>query len=120
MALSTLPQCGTVGGSRIAAMRDNCPSGSAGPQHSGIDVRPPAAPAEQRPPVSRPESNGAFTGIQNYKKQETIAIAANKVCRRSPFSRRFRDKSPSGGGGGGHVSGGGSGGSGGHGGEVRH
>ena len=71
------------------------------------------APAERSASANRPESNGAFIGVQssqdtrNYSNRGQQSIQA--VTHSAPVSR----PAPSGGGGGGHASGGGGGGGGG-------
>jgi hypothetical protein len=85
--------------------------------------RPTPAPVQHTAPISRPVSNGAFTGIQNSQETRSYSNRGQQsmqpVTHSAPVSRPA--SSGGGGGGGGHVGGGGSGGGGGgHGGEVRH
>jgi hypothetical protein len=84
-----------------------------------------SAPAsvEHTAPVSRPVSNGAFTGIQSSQATKSYSNRGQQSMQAVPRSAPVSRPAPSGGGGGGgggHVSGGNSGGGGGHGGGVRH
>jgi hypothetical protein len=90
-------------------------------EHSVNGSRSAAAPAERAAPTSRPESNGAFIGIQNSQETRNYSNRGQQSMQAVPRSAPVSRPAPSGGGGG-HVSGGGSGGGGGggHGGEVRH
>jgi len=81
--------------------------------------RPTPAPVKHSEPVSRPVSNGAFTGIQSSQETRNNSNRGQQSMQTIPRSAPVSRPAPSGGGGG-HVSGGGSGGGGGHGGEVRH
>jgi len=83
--------------------------------------RPTPAPVQHSQPVSRPVSNGAFTGIQSSQETRNNSNRGQQSMQSIPRSAPVSRPAPSGGGGGGggHVSGGGSG-SGGHGGDVRH
>jgi hypothetical protein len=83
--------------------------------------RPTPAPVQHSEPVSRPVSNGAFTGIQSSQETRNNSNRGQQSMQTIPRSAPVSRPAPSGGGGGGgHVSGGSSGGGGGHGGEVRH
>jgi hypothetical protein len=82
------------------------------PGRSGAVSRSAPAPVERSAPVRRPESNGAFIGVQNsqatraYSNRGQQSIQA--VSRSAPVSRSA--SSSGGGGGGGHAGGGGGGG----------
>ena len=101
-----------------------------GGEHSSGISRPAPAPAEHTATFSRPESGGAFTGIQNSHDTRTYSDRGQQsmqgIQRSAPVSRPATVSRPtppmsSGGGGGGHFSGGGFGGGGGaHGGGFRH
>jgi hypothetical protein len=86
------------------------------PQHSVNGSRSAAAPAERAAPTSRPESNGAFIGIQNSQETRNYSNRGQQSMQAVPRSAPVSRPAPSGGSGGGGSSGGG----GGHGGEVRH
>jgi uncharacterized membrane protein YgcG len=84
-----------------------------------------SAPAsvERAAPINRPESNGAFIGIQNSQETRNYSNRGQQSMQAVPSSAPVSRPAPSGGGGGGgggHVSGGSSGGGGGHGGGDRH
>ena len=86
-------------------------------------AQPAPAPIERSQPVSRPESSGAFIGIQSSSDTRTYSNRGQQSMQSVPRSAPVSRPAPSGGGGGGgggHVSGGSYGGGGGHGGEVRH
>jgi hypothetical protein len=80
-----------------------------------------SAPAsvERAAPINRPESNGAFIGIQNSQETRNYSNRGQQSMQAVPRSAPVSRPAPSGGGGG-HVSGGSSGGGGGHGGGDRH
>jgi hypothetical protein len=81
------------------------------------------ASVERTEPVSRPVSNGAFTGIQNSQEARSNSSRGQQSMQAIPRSEPVSRPAPSGGGGGGggaHVSGGSSGGGGGHGGGGKH
>jgi uncharacterized membrane protein YgcG len=86
-------------------------------------TRPTPAPVQHSQPVSRPASNGAFTGIQSSQETRNNSNRGQQSMQTVPRSAPVSRPAPSGGGGGGgHVSGGspGGGGGGGHGGGGKH
>ena len=90
-------------------------------EHSVSGSRSAAAPVERAAPISRPESNGAFIGIQNSQETRSFSNRGQQSMQSVTHSAPVSRPAPSGGGGGGgHVSGGSSGGGGGHGGGDRH
>jgi hypothetical protein len=70
-------------------------------------TRPAPAPVERSQPVSRPESNGAFIGIQSSRDTKTYSNRGQQsmqtITRSEPVSRPAPAMS-SGGGGGGYSS----------------
>ena len=112
----------------------NALSRAATPAAIRQELAHPAAPRDERPvsvsrsapasveraaPISRPVSNGAFTGIQNSQETRSYSNRGQQSMQAVPRSAPAAQPAPSGGGGGGHVSSGSSGG-GGHDGGVRH
>jgi hypothetical protein len=77
------------------------------------------SPVERAAPVSKPESNGAFIGIQNSQETRSFSNRGQQSMQSVTHSAPVSRPAPSGGGGGGggHVSGGSSGGGGGGGGH---
>ena len=74
-------------------------------------VRPTPAPVQHSQPVSRPESSGAFIGIQssqdarNYSNRGQQSIQTTTHSAPASYSAPVSRPAPSGGGGGGHSSG---------------
>jgi hypothetical protein len=89
-----------------------------GGEHSTSISRPAPALSEHAATISRPESSGAFTGIQSAPDTRTYSNRGQQSMQAVPRSAPVSRPAPSGGGG--HVNSGSSGGGGGHGGEVRH
>jgi hypothetical protein len=71
------------------------------------------SPGGRATPVSKPESNGAFTGIQSSQATRNNSNRGQQSMQTIPRSAPVSRPAPSGGGGGGHVSGASSGGGGG-------
>jgi len=112
---STLPRAAAP-----AAIRQQLAHPSAQQAEHSVSVsRSAAAPVERAAPVSRPESNGAFIGIQSSQETRSYSNRGQQSMQAAPRSAPVSRPAPSGGGGG-HVNSGSSGGGGGHGGEVRH
>ncbi len=84
--------------------------------------RPAPAPVERTAPVSRPESNGAFIGIQNSQETRNYSNRGQQSMQSVPHSAPAPRPAPSGGGGssGGHGGGGNFGGNSGGGGGGSH
>jgi hypothetical protein len=80
-----------------------------GGEHSTSISRPAPAPDEHTATISRPESSGAFTGIQSAPDTRTYSNRGQQSMQAVPRSAPVSRPAPSGGGGGG-----------GHGGGVRH